>query len=182
MQNKEVCTYMCIYIWTTTTLQEVLIPWTALWRKNLKGICVFCSSRYCSYTNCILCHQLLERTRVKLETLEHFVCSLSSLLDCLLLSVSRCKKCKSFSSFIWGLIYSSVPQCWNRHWCQESLPRLYLNNFCRCLWAWRCKWFYWGIACYFIFSPPFSPGSETPWIHVTAVKRSKIYCTVLPEL
>lgn len=174
---------MWIYIWTTTTLHEVLIPWTALWRENLKGICVVCSPRYCFYTNCILCYQLLERTWVKSENSEHFVCSLPSLLDCLLLSVRRCKKCEIFSSSIWGLIYSSVPQCWNRYGCQESLPRLYCNNFLRCLWAWRCKWFYWGIPCYCIFSAFFFfLGSETPWIHVVAVKRSKIYCIVLPEL
>lgn len=79
-------------------VQKVLIPWTAFRREILKDSC--CSSQYCSYTNCILCSQLLDRTWVRLENPEHSVFSLLSLLGCLLLSVSQCKECKIiFSSF-----------------------------------------------------------------------------------
>lgn len=77
-------------------VQKVWTPWIAFRGGILKDSC--CSSQYCSYTNCILCSQLLARTWVRLENPEHFVCSLLSLLGCLLLSVSRCKECKIISS------------------------------------------------------------------------------------
>lgn len=145
---------------------------------------VCCSPQYSSDTNCILRSQLLGRTQVKLENSEHFVCSLLSLLG--LLSVSRCKKVKYFFFlYYWGLIYSSVPQWWNRHRCQESLPRLFLNNFLKCPLAWRCKLFYWGIACYSLhtfFFLDLRPPESMSLLSEPAAERSKVYCTILPEL
>lgn len=70
--------------------------------RNPERLLLFLS-QYCSYTDCIPCSQLLDRTWVKLENPERSVCSLLSLLGCLLLSVSGCKECKIiFSSFTAG--------------------------------------------------------------------------------
>ena len=59
--HKSFCWVFWFLFFFLYTVQEVLIPWAAFRRENLKGISVVCSPRYSSYTNCILCSQLLER-------------------------------------------------------------------------------------------------------------------------